>query len=239
AHLARPWGGAGRGRGGVPGGGLRIRGPGRAACARRDPPPLRRHDQPAAAGDTGMGRGPGHPHSRGSDDRRASRHGDAPPWPPFGGTAGRVGTGPPGDVRRSGIRRRRPPGPGLALGARGGRALGRLAGEVPPEGFERDLDRAYRKVAGQVKIPGFRKGKVPKKIIDARVGREHVLEEFVKDSVPAYYVQALQEHDLAPIADPEIDLDRLEDGRPLRFTATVEVRPRLTLTPEQYRGLAV
>jgi trigger factor len=115
----------------------------------------------------------------------------------------------------------------------------RLTVEVPPEEFERDLDRAYRKVAGQVKIPGFRKGKVPKKIIDARVGREHVLEEFVRDSVPAYYVLALQEHDLAPIADPEIDLDRLEDGRPLRFTATVEVRPRLTLTPEQYRGLAV
>ena len=105
--------------------------------------------------------------------------------------------------------------------------LVRLTVEVPPEEFQRDLDRAYRKVAGQVKIPGFRKGKVPKQIIDARIGREHVLEEFIKDSVPAYYVRALQEHDLAPIADPEIDLDRLEDGHPLRFTATVEVRPRL------------
>src|SRR2546421_3610252 len=115
----------------------------------------------------------------------------------------------------------------------------RLTVEVPPEEFERDLDRAYRKVAGQVKIPGFRKGKVPKKIIDARVGREHVLEEFIKDSVPAYYVRALQEQELAHIADPEIDLDRLEDGHPLRFTATVEVRPRLTLAAEQYRGLQV
>src|SRR2546426_3178028 len=115
----------------------------------------------------------------------------------------------------------------------------RLTVEVPPEEFERDLDRAYRKVAGQVKIPGFRKGKVPKKIIDARVGREHVLEEFIKDSLPAYYVRALHEHDLAPIADPEIDLDRLEDGQPLRFTATVEVRPRLTLAAEQYKGLEV
>jgi len=115
----------------------------------------------------------------------------------------------------------------------------RLTVEVPPEEFERDLDRAYRKVAGQVKIPGFRKGKVPKKIIDARVGREHVLEEFIKDSLPAYYVRALHEQELAPIADPEIDLDRLEDGQPLRFTATVEVRPRLTLAAEQYRGLQV
>jgi trigger factor len=115
----------------------------------------------------------------------------------------------------------------------------RLTVEVPPEEFERDLDRAYRKVAGQVKIPGFRKGKVPKKIIDARVGREHVLEEFIKDSLPAYYVRALHEQELAPIADPEIDLDRLEDGQPLRFTATVEVRPRLTLAAEQYKGLQV
>ncbi len=115
----------------------------------------------------------------------------------------------------------------------------RLTVEVPPEEFERDLDRAYRKVAGQVKIPGFRKGKVPKKIIDARVGREHVLEEFIKEALPAYYVRALHENDLAPIADPEIDLDRLEDGQPLRFTATVEVRPRLTLTAEQYKGLEV
>jgi trigger factor len=115
----------------------------------------------------------------------------------------------------------------------------RLTVEVPPEEFERDLDRAYRKVAGQVKIPGFRKGKVPKKIIDARVGREHVLEEFIKDALPAYYVRALHENDLAPIADPEIDLDRLEDGQPLRFTATVEVRPRLVLTAEQYKGLEV
>ena len=115
----------------------------------------------------------------------------------------------------------------------------RMTVEVSPDEFGRDLDRAYRKVAGQVKVPGFRKGKVPKRIIDARVGREHVLEEFIKDSVPTYYVRALREHDLAPIADPEIDLDRLEDGQPLRFTATVEVRPRLTLAPEQYKGVTV
>src|SRR5438093_731913 len=115
----------------------------------------------------------------------------------------------------------------------------RLTVEVPPEEFARDLDRAYRKVAGHVKIPGFRKGKVPKKVIDARVGRAHVLEQFVHDAVPSYYVRALREHDLAPITDPEIDLDRLEEGKPLRFTATVEVRPRLILEPERYRGVEV
>jgi trigger factor len=115
----------------------------------------------------------------------------------------------------------------------------RLSIEVPPEEFSRDLDRAYRKVANQVKIPGFRKGHVPRTIIDARVGRGQVIEEFLKDSVPAYYLRAVREHELAPISDPEIDDVEIEDGRPLRFTATVEVRPRLTLEPEQYRGIKV
>lgn len=115
----------------------------------------------------------------------------------------------------------------------------RLSVEVPPEEFKKDLDRAYRKVAGKVRIPGFRRGKAPKPIIDRMVGREAVLDEFVKDSLPAYYVRALREHDLVPIADPEIDLGELEEGRPLTFTATVEVRPRLTLEPERYRGLEV
>lgn len=115
----------------------------------------------------------------------------------------------------------------------------RLSVEVPPEEFSRDLDKAYRKVAGEVRIPGFRKGKVPKQIIDARVGREAVLQEFVRDFIPTYYVRALREHDLAPIAEPDIDLERLEDGVPLRFTATVEIRPRLSLEPDQYRGVKV
>ena len=115
----------------------------------------------------------------------------------------------------------------------------RVSVEVPPQEFARDLDRTYRKVAGQVKVPGFRKGKVPRQIIDARIGREHVMEEFVKDSLPRYYFEAVREHELAPISDPEIDVDQLEDGKPLRFTATVEVRPRLSLERDRYVGIRV
>src|SRR5712692_8393552 len=111
--------------------------------------------------------------------------------------------------------------------------------EVEAEEVARDLDRAYRKVAGEVKIPGFRKGRVPRQIIDARIGREHVLEEFVKDSIPSYYVRAIRENGLAPISEPEIDLDQVEEGKPLKFTATVEFRPRITLLPDQYRGIHV
>jgi trigger factor len=115
----------------------------------------------------------------------------------------------------------------------------RMSVEVEADEVARDLDRAYRKVAGEVKIPGFRKGKVPRQIIDARIGREHVLEEFVKDSIPSYYVRAIRENGLAPISEPEIDLDQVEEGKPLKFTATVEIRPRITLRPDQYRGIHV
>ncbi len=113
----------------------------------------------------------------------------------------------------------------------------KLTVEVPPEEFGKDLDRAYRKIAQQVKIPGFRKGKVPKRIIDAQIGRDAVLEEFLGDSVPGYYREAVREHELAPITDPDISLEQVEEGKPLVFTATVEVRPRLTL--EGYRGVKV
>ncbi len=113
----------------------------------------------------------------------------------------------------------------------------RLTVEVPPEEFGRDLDRAYRRIAQQVKIPGFRKGRAPRKVIDAQVGRDAVLEEFLSDAVPAYYERAVREHQLAPISDPDISLEQVEEGKPLVFTATVEVRPRVTL--EGYRGIRV
>jgi trigger factor len=115
----------------------------------------------------------------------------------------------------------------------------KLTVEVPPDEFGKDLDRAYRKIAQQVRIPGFRKGKVPKQIIDAQFGREAVLGEFLEDSVPAYYRDALREHDLAPIADPDIELGDVEEGRPLVFTAVVEVRPRLSLDDSDYKGISV
>ncbi len=115
----------------------------------------------------------------------------------------------------------------------------KLTVEVPPDEFGKDLDRAYRKIAQQVKIPGFRKGKVPRQVIDAQFGREVVLGEFLEDSVPTYYREALREHDLAPIADPEIDLGDVEEGKPLVFTAVVEVRPRLKLEASQYKGVEV
>ncbi len=115
----------------------------------------------------------------------------------------------------------------------------KLTIEVPVDEFTKDLDRAYRSIANQVKVPGFRKGKVPKKIIDAQIGRDVVREEFLSSSVPIYFRDAVREEDLAPISDPEIQLEQVEDDKPLIFTAIVEVRPRLQLSEDDYKGLKV
>jgi len=113
----------------------------------------------------------------------------------------------------------------------------KLTVEVPAEEFARDLDKTYRRVAQSIKVPGFRKGHVPRKIIDAQVGPDAVMQQFLEDALPLYYRDAVREHELAPIADPEIEVDTAEEGRPLVFTARVEVRPRLTLT--NYKGVNV
>jgi len=115
----------------------------------------------------------------------------------------------------------------------------KLTIEVPPEQVDKDLDRTYRAIAREIKIPGFRPGKAPKPIIDAQVGRDVVLEEFVQQSVPDYFRTAVTDEDLAPIGDPNVDVEQLEPGKSFIFTATVEVRPRLDLTEAQYVGVRV
>ena len=115
----------------------------------------------------------------------------------------------------------------------------KLTIEVPEDEFGKDLDRTYRTIANQIKIPGFRKGKVPKQIIDTQVGQDAIFEEFVNSSVPAYFRQAVADEDLAPITDPDIDVQQLEPGKPFVFSATVEVRPRLSFEESDYTGISV
>jgi trigger factor len=115
----------------------------------------------------------------------------------------------------------------------------KLTIEVPEDQFGQDLDRTYRSIANEIKIPGFRKGKAPKRIIDAQVGQDVVLDEFVSTRVPGYFRAAVSDEDLAPIGDPEVDVEQLELGKPFIFTATVEVRPRLDLAPDDYKGVTV
>ena len=105
----------------------------------------------------------------------------------------------------------------------------KLTVEVPFDELKPSLDAAYKKIAQQISVPGFRKGKVPAAIIDRQIGRGAVLDEAINDALPKLYVQALQENDLQPLAQPEIDITELEDNDSLTFTAEVDVRPEITL----------
>ncbi|WP_445256948.1 trigger factor [Nocardioides aurantiacus] len=109
--------------------------------------------------------------------------------------------------------------------------------EVPFEELKPSLDAAYQSIAKQVNIPGFRKGKVPPPVIDRQVGRGAVLDQAINDALPQLYVQALQENDLQPLAQPEIDVTKLEDNTLFEFTAEVDVRP--TIEVPAYDGLSV
>jgi trigger factor len=91
------------------------------------------------------------------------------------------------------------------------------------------LTKAYRQIASQVTIPGFRKGHVPPAIIDQRVGRMAVLSEAINEVLPDHYGRAVAEHELAVIGQPQVDLTRLEDGEEVEFTAEVDVRPEFDL----------
>lgn len=105
----------------------------------------------------------------------------------------------------------------------------RLVVEVPFEELKPSLDAAYKSIAQQITVPGFRKGKVPPAVIDQRVGRGPVLEEAINDALPKLYTRAVQDNKVKAIGQPEVDVTEFNDQESLQFTADVEVRPDLTL----------
>jgi trigger factor len=105
----------------------------------------------------------------------------------------------------------------------------RLTVEVPFEELKPSLDRAYREVAKKLRVPGFRPGRVPPRVIDQRLGRGPVLEQAVNDAVPQLYGQALEEHDVYALGQPQLEITKLDDGKELAFTAEVDVRPKFDL----------
>ncbi len=112
----------------------------------------------------------------------------------------------------------------------------KLTVEVPFEELQPSLDAAYKQIAQQINIPGFRRGKVPPMVIDRQVGRGAVLDQAINEVLPQKYVEALEENSLTPVAQPEIEVTKLEDNDVLEFTAEVDVRPEITLP--DYTGLA-
>ncbi|MEU8720988.1 trigger factor [Streptomyces antimycoticus] len=113
----------------------------------------------------------------------------------------------------------------------------RLTVEVPFEELKPSLDAAYKKINQQVTVPGFRKGKIPARIIDQRFGRGAVLEEAVNEALPKFYTDAVNEGELNPLGQPEVDITELKDNELLTFTAEVDIRP--TIEIPDYSGIEV
>ncbi|NPC97736.1 trigger factor [Nocardioides sp. zg-DK7169] len=111
----------------------------------------------------------------------------------------------------------------------------KLTVEVPFEELKPSLDAAYKRIAQQINVPGFRRGKVPPMVIDRQVGRGAVLDEAVNEVLPKKYVEALEANSLQPLAQPEIEVTRFEDNETLEFTAEVDVKPEIELPA--YLGL--
>ncbi len=103
----------------------------------------------------------------------------------------------------------------------------KLTVNVPFSELDKEIDQAYAAIAQQVSIPGFRKGKAPRQLIDARIGRGPILEQVVNDMLPNRYEQAVVENDLKVIGQPEIDITKIEDKDHVEFTAEMDIRPEI------------
>ena len=105
----------------------------------------------------------------------------------------------------------------------------RLHVAIPADDFERAIDAAFRKLAHEVKMPGFRPGKAPRRLLEVRLGSEVGREQALRDSLPDYYAEAVQAEDIDTIAPPEIDITAGEDTGDVEFDAVVEVRPQVSV----------
>jgi len=113
----------------------------------------------------------------------------------------------------------------------------KLSVEVDEDEFDRALNDAFRKISREVRIPGFRPGKAPRKVLERRLGSKVGREQALHDALPEYYAKALSDNDVDAIDAPEIDITSGEEDGPIAFDAVVEVRP--TVTVPGYGGLRV
>ena len=109
--------------------------------------------------------------------------------------------------------------------------------EIDETEFETDIESAFRTIAREVKLPGFRNGKAPRKLLEARIGLGPAREQALRDSIPSYLTKAVQEHDVDLIATPSIEITSGEEAGAVEFEAECEVRPEITVPG--YGGLRV
>jgi trigger factor len=105
----------------------------------------------------------------------------------------------------------------------------RLHVAIPADDFEQAIDAAFRKLAKEVKMPGFRPGKAPRRLLEARMGTEIARDQALRDSLPEYYAEAVVAQDVDVIAPPDIDITAGEDEGDVEFDAVVEVRPQVSV----------
>jgi trigger factor len=105
--------------------------------------------------------------------------------------------------------------------------LVKLSVELDESEFEQDIDAAFRRIAREVRIPGFRPGKAPRRVLEARLGPGVARQEALREAVPNYYARAVSESEVDVIAPPEIDITTGEEDGPVAFDAVVEIRPKV------------
>jgi trigger factor len=109
---------------------------------------------------------------------------------------------------------------------------------VDPDELGPAIERTARRLGREVKVPGFRKGKVPRQVLEARIGRQTLIAEAIEhEAVPEFYAKALDEHGVEPLSRAKVEPPDYQDGEPLEFSATVEVKPEIELP--DYRGIQV
>src|SRR3990172_3082171 len=98
--------------------------------------------------------------------------------------------------------------------------------EIDPTSVERSMDKVYRRIVGKANIPGFRRGKAPRSMVERFFGRQAILEEALEELVPSAYGEAIQQENIEPIAEPKLEVTQLD---PVSFKATVPLRPTVEL----------
>ncbi|MFZ1491314.1 MAG: trigger factor [Ilumatobacteraceae bacterium] len=113
----------------------------------------------------------------------------------------------------------------------------KLSVEVDESEFDRDIDAAFRAIAREVRLPGFRAGKAPRKVLEARIGLGAAREQALREAIPQYLAKAVREHDVDLVARPDVEITEGEAEGAVAFDATCEVRPEVTVAG--YGGLRV
>ena len=113
----------------------------------------------------------------------------------------------------------------------------KLSIELEEAEFDREIDAAFRKIAKEIRLPGFRPGKAPRQVVEARIGKDAARTQAIQDAIPEYLSRAVREHDVDIIATPDVELKEGQEAGVVKFDATCEIRPEITVPG--YTGLRI